>query len=286
MFLRVWDWLPQLRATVLTRHWSLYSGPPSPQPGLCDPKLSCHPNAVGPSYASHSLEFFKMLFQDRILDFHLWLRHSGIQSAHDLKSRPHFQITLYIDTSFYLTWCFKIIFKRQFLWSHVPLARKQRKPLLRGVLHFMTTEREHSSLIGTYVRVPLNRVSEIRSFGTRLFDNISEGRRTECKPQSFRCQNRTLPKLWAAEAFLRSFYSSSSRVLPWFGVRGVQDGPLVVFFVVMGVWCVLRWARQLTETPVRLRLESTGNETCIPARNGCFTVSTTITHLDFFLSDS
>lgn len=61
----------------------------------------------------------------------------------------------------------------------MPLARKQRKPLLRGVLNFMTTEREHSSLIGTYVRVPRNRVSEIKSFRTRLFDNISERRRTE-----------------------------------------------------------------------------------------------------------
>lgn len=36
--------------------------------------------------------------------------------------------------------------------SHVLLAEKQRKSLLRGVLHFMTTEREHSSLIGEYVR--------------------------------------------------------------------------------------------------------------------------------------
>lgn len=236
MFLRVWDWLPQLRATVLARHWSLCSGPSLPTTcGPCDPKLSCHPNAVGPSYASRSPRFLKMLFQDRILDFHLWLHHLGIQSTHDLKSRPRFQITLYIDTSFYLTWCFKIIFKRQFLWSHVPLARKQRKPLLRGVLNFMTTGREHSSLIGMYVRVPRNRVSEIKSFRTRLFDNISEGRRTERKPQSFRCQNRTLPKLWAVDALLRSFYSSGSSVVPWFGVRGVQDGPLVFFFVVMGV---------------------------------------------------
>lgn len=34
----------------------------------------------------------------------------------------------------------------------MPLAGKQRKSLLRGVLHFMTTEREHSPLIGVYVR--------------------------------------------------------------------------------------------------------------------------------------
>lgn len=61
-------------------------------------------------------------------------------------------MTLYIDTSFYFTQCFKIIFKRQLLLSRVPLAGKQRKSLLRGVLHFMTTEREHSSLIGIYVR--------------------------------------------------------------------------------------------------------------------------------------
>lgn len=75
-----------------------------------------------------------------------------VLNAHDLKSSPHFKITLYINTSFYVTQCFKIIFKRQLLLSYVPLAGKQRKSLLRGVLHFMTTEREHSSLIGRYVR--------------------------------------------------------------------------------------------------------------------------------------
>lgn len=138
----------------------------------------------------------------------------GHPKCHDLKSRPYFQITLYMGTSFYLTWCFKIIFKRQFLSSPVPLATKQRKPLLRGVLHFMTTEREHSSLIGMYVRVPHYRVSEIRSFGTRLFDNISEGQRRERKPQSFRCQDRILPKLRAAEAFQSSFYSTNTSILP------------------------------------------------------------------------
>lgn len=58
----------------------------------------------------------------------------------------------------------------------MPLAGKQRKSLLRGVLHFMATQREHSSLIGMYVRVPRYRLSEIRSFGARLFDNISEGK--------------------------------------------------------------------------------------------------------------
>lgn len=46
-------------------------GPPSPQPVDRDPKLTCHPNTVGPSYASRSPGFLKMLFQDRILDFHL-----------------------------------------------------------------------------------------------------------------------------------------------------------------------------------------------------------------------
>lgn len=36
--------------------------------------------------------------------------------------------------------------------SHALLAQKQRKSLLRGGLHLTTTEREHSSLIGAYVR--------------------------------------------------------------------------------------------------------------------------------------
>lgn len=83
----------------------------------------------------------------------------------------------------------------------MPLAGKQRKSLLRGVLHFTTTEREHSTLIGMYVRIPHYRFSEIRSSGTTLFDNISEGRRSKWKPQRFGCQNWTLPKLVGNRSF-------------------------------------------------------------------------------------
>ena len=63
--------------------------------------------------------------------------------------------------------------------SRAPLAGKQRQSLLRGVLHFMTTEGDCSSLIGICVRVPRDRFSEIKSCGARLFDNISEGRKSK-----------------------------------------------------------------------------------------------------------
>lgn len=77
----------------------------------------------------------------------------------------------------------------------MPLAGKQRKSLLRGVLHFMTTEREHSSLIGVYVReFYIIAFQRLKAPEQGCLITSLKGRRAKWKPQRFGCQNRTLPK--------------------------------------------------------------------------------------------
>ena len=80
--------------------------------------------------------------------------------------------------------------------------------LLRGVLHFMTTEREHSSLIGIYVR-------EFHITGFQRLKVLEQGRlTTSLKGKGANRNLRGLDaktehslNLWATGAFLRSYYS-------------------------------------------------------------------------------
>lgn len=79
--------------------------------------------------------------------------------------------------------------------SHALLAEKQRKSLLRGGLHLTTTEREHSSLIGAYVRrVPRYGFSEIKRSGGRSVDNIPEGRRGRMESSGVRMPRPSTPE--------------------------------------------------------------------------------------------
>ena len=127
---------------------------------------------------------------------------------HDLKSSPRFSITLYIDTSFYFMECFKIIFKRQPLSSHVPFLGWETKGLLRGVLYFMTMEKEHSSLIGIYGR-------EFHVIGFQRLKVLEQGRLiTSLKDRGADRNHRGLDantghsqNLGTTGVFLRSYYS-------------------------------------------------------------------------------
>lgn len=78
--------------------------------------------------------------------------------------------------------------------SHALLAEKQRKSLLRGVLHLTTTEREHSSLIGAYVReFHVTGFPRLNVLEEGLWITSQKGEGGEWKARGFGCQGPALP---------------------------------------------------------------------------------------------